>query len=144
MDTDGLKVQINVVAEAREATRLAISVRESSYQKWVEANEGLLNNESLAKLGRDTAEAKLREMTLQAYAETGNKTPEIGLGIRIMTRLAYENPDAMFWALEHKLALKLDTSAFEKMVKANPLSFNFVTISEEPQATIATDLQEIK
>ena len=136
-----LKQQINTVVEAREATRLAISVREASYQKWAEANEGLLNNESLAKLGRDTAEAKLRELALETYAVTGDKAVAYGIGIRVLTRLAYEDSDAMSWALEHKLALKLDTSAFEKIAKTSNLMF--VNISEEPQATIATDLKEV-
>jgi len=56
-----------------------------------------------------------------------------------MTRLNYDDREAMSWALEHKLALKLDTSAFEKIAKTSNLMF--VTILEEPSATIATELK---
>ena len=136
-----LWVQINAVVEAREATQLATSTREASYQKWVEKNEGLFNNEKLAKCSRDLAEIKLREMTIQSYVETGNKAPEVGVGIRVKTCLNYNGQEAMDWALEHKLALKLDSSAFEKIAKTNNLPF--VTITEEPQATIATELNRI-
>ena len=136
-----LKDQIKVVVEARDAASLAIVIREDSYQKWVKANNGLLNYESLAKLGRDTAEAKLRELTLEAYAGTGDKAPVIGVGIREVTKLEYDKTVAFKWATEHIMALKLDTTAFEKIVKASPL--DFVKIYQEPQATIATQLEVV-
>ena len=136
-----LKDQILVVVEARDDANLATSIREVSYQKWVKANEGLLNTESLAKLDRDTAEAKLRELTLQAYAETGDKAPMVGVGIREVTKLDYDKEVAFKWATEHVMALKLDTTAFEKIVKASPLDFVFQYL--EPQATIATQLEVV-
>jgi len=136
-----IKDQILVVVEARDAVNLITAVREVSYQKWVKANDSLLNNESLAKLGRDTAEAKLRELTLQAYAETGNKAPVVGVGIREVTKLEYDKTVAFKWATEHIMALKLDTAAFEKIVKASPL--DFVRIYQEPMATIATQLEVV-
>jgi len=136
-----LKDQILVVVEARDDANLATSIREVSYQKWVKANEGLLNTESLAKLDRDTAEAKLRELTLQAYAETGDKAPMVGVGIREVTKLDYDKTVAFKWATEHVMALKLDTTAFEKIVKASPLDFVFQYL--EPQATIATQLEVV-
>jgi len=38
------------------------------------------------------------------------------------------------------MALKLDTKAFEKIAKADPP--DFVKLTTEPQATIATNLEE--
>lgn len=137
-----LREKINLVVEARVLVQKTTEMRMSEYQKWVETNQRVLDNETNAKSVCQELEAQLRELTLQSYAETGNKTPEVGLGIRVMTRLAYDNQEAMGWAMEHKLALKLDSSAFEKIAKTSNLPF--VTISEEPQATIATELNKVE
>ena len=85
-------------------------------------------------------EAQLRALTLQAYAETGNKTPAPGVAVREVTKLSYNLQEALDWAIEHKMALKLDTPAFERIAKASPLPL--VTVSQEPQATIASDLNK--
>jgi len=139
-----LREQINLVVEAREKMQAAITKRTEALYSWQEANKQLYTNESDAKTACQVAEDSLRFLALETYAKTGEKTVAYGIGIRVLTRLAYEDSDAMSWALEHKLALKLDFSAFEKMVKANPLSFSFVAISEEPSATIATELQKVE
>lgn len=139
-----LREQINAVVEAREKAQEAITKRAEALQSWQEANKQLYTNESDAKTACQQAEDGLRFLALQSYAKTGEKSVAPGIGIRLMTRLAYEDKDAMNWSMEHKLALKLDFSAFEKMVKSNPLSFNFVNITEEPQATIATELQKVE
>ncbi len=135
-----LKEQIQVVIEARERARETNALRVASYNQWVEANQQLLDRESIAKSVCLETEAILREFALQAYAETGDKAVAPGIGIRIMSRLGYDSKEAMGWAMEHKLALKLDASAFEKIAKMSNLPF--VTTTEEPQATIATQLKE--
>jgi len=137
-----LKEQINAVVEAREKAQEATTRRTEAYQKWVEVNQPLIDNESNAKSACQEAEVKLREMALETYAETGEKAVAPGIGIRVMTRLNYENQKAMEWAIEHKLALKLDSSAFEKIAKTSTLPF--VTITEEPQATIAAELNKVE
>ena len=86
----------------------------------------------------EQAEAKLREITLAAYAETGNKTPAPGVGIREAAKLVYDERDALGWAKEHHLALQLDRKAFEKIAKADKL--DCVEYLTEIVATIATDL----
>ena len=134
-----LKEQINAVVEARELALEATMRRVEAYKSWAEANQQLLDNEGAAKTACQEAEAELRELALQIYAVTGDKAVAPGIGIRVMTRLNYDDREAMSWALEHKLALKLDTSAFEKIAKTSNLMF--VTILEEPSATIATELK---
>jgi len=141
MEEKQLGEQINAVVEAREKAVALKSQRDFSLEEWNKANQGLFDALTQAGAGVAVEEARLRELTLQAYHETGNKTPLVGIGIRVMTRLSYEAKEAMAWALEHKLALKLDTSAFEKIAKTSSLPF--VIALEEPQATIATDLQRI-
>ena len=136
-----LKERINEVVQARQQLKVALEKRHESYSAWEEANMVILDNESNARTVCQGLEAELREATIADYALTGNKSPEVGLGIRVKTCLAYEGKDAMEWAVEHKLALRLDTSSFEKIAKTNNLPF--VTITEEPSATIATELQVI-
>jgi len=137
-----LKDQINEVVEAREKAREANSQRVASYNKWVEANQLLLDNEKDAKADCQEAEEKLREAALQIYAKVGDKAVAPGIGIRVRTVLSYDNQEALGWATEHKLALKLDTSTFEKIAKTSNLPF--VAITEEPQATIATELIKVE
>jgi len=133
-----LEKQIKVVAEARQNVKEATEWRTSAYQRWLEANQVLLDNETNTKETCSEAEALLRELTLQAYAETGNKAPAEGVSVKIFEVLNYDSKEAMGWALEHRVALKLDTPTFEKIAKVDTPSF--VTITEEARAQIARDL----
>ncbi len=136
-----MKELINTVVEARAKATEAKKARHDAQVAWEESNAILFQAEAVASGECASAEAKLKEEALKVYAEVGNKTVAPGVGIRLMTRLLYENKEAMDWAVKHELALKLDTSAFEKIAKTSNLPF--VTITEEPIATIATELQAV-
>lgn len=135
-----LQQQIVVVATARKLTQEKANALKTARAVWEEANKTLLDEVVQTSQFTSAAETILRELTLKAYADTGNKTPVPGVGIREVTKLEYASQDAFKWAVEHNMALKLDVSAFEKIVKASPL--DFVKITQEPQATIATDLSK--
>lgn len=136
---------INAVVEARERANEATVKRVGAFQTWLEANKHLIDSELEAKAVCIEAEATLRNLALETYSVTLEKAVAPGIGIRMMKRLNYEVKDAMFWALEHKLCLKLDTPAFENMVKlASETRPSFVTITEEPQATISPELQKVE
>jgi len=137
-----LKALINEVVEARGKAKEANNQRTEAYQKWVETNQSLLDNEKVAKDTCQEAETKLRGMALLSYALTGDKVVAPGVGIRVMTKLSYDAKDAMEWATKHQLALRLDIAAFEKMAKMNNLPF--VIITEEPQATLAAELHKVE
>ena len=133
-----LKAQVKVVAEAREKASVLKQRRTELLDEWNRANQELLD--SLTQAGADVAvvEQELRDMTLLAFYQTGDKAPVKGVGIREMTKLEYDAGVAYNWALEHKMAVKLDIPSFEKIAKASPL--DFVRVYQEPIATIATDL----
>ncbi len=142
-DTDSvllsvLRGQVQVVAIARDKASRLKKQRDDLLEKWNNDNRWLLDR--LTQSGADVAaeETTLRELTLQAYQETGNKTPVEGVGIREMTRLEYDQKEALKWAMSHQVALSLDRKTFEGLAKATPL--DFVIITKEPQATIATNL----
>ncbi len=136
---DTLKAQIRIVARARkEAQRLA-DEKTKSFRKWEDEHRSLLDTLNYAIARKNTHEDYLRELTIQVYTETGNKKPCEGVAIREVTKLDYEPSLALEWAKKSGLALKLDTSVFEKIMRADPADFVIVRI--EPQATISTELK---
>ena len=140
-----LKAQIKVVVEARQAAAKAALAKNAAFQDWQIKTKGLLDKALEALAVQAQAEGKLRELTLQAFGETGNKAPAPGVGVREVTKLTYEPKSALDWARAHGIALKLDKKAFEKIAAASPETRpGFVTITEEPQATIATDLKVVE
>ncbi len=135
-----LQELIKVVAEKRQYQQRAIGFKKASYADWEALNKGALDAVVETTEAVINAEAILRELTLQVYAETGSKTPADGVGIREVTKLDYDTKTAFNWAIEHSMALNLDKRGFEKIAKVSPP--DFVTISQEPQATIATNLDD--
>lgn len=135
-----LKEQIKVVAKSRQRAEATKQEYNKAYEEWLQGEHivALSVNKATASGAVQEVEAILRELTLQIYVETGNKAPAEGVGIRERTVLTYDGKVAFDWAKAHKMALKLDTSAFEKIAKADPP--DFVKITSEPQATIATNL----
>ena len=136
---DQLQEQIKVVIEVRCQYHIAKDNKDSALKMWEEQNEDIISSASIASENMTEAEAKLRELTLQAYAETGNKAPAPGVGIRERTVLTYDGKVAFDWAKSHKMALQLDKKAFEKIAKVSDL--DFVDVTTEPIATIATTLE---
>ena len=63
-----------------------------------------------------------------------------GVAIRIVTKLRYDDAEALKWAKHHDVALALDKRTFEKVAAVTPP--DFVEIVTEPQAMIATDLEK--
>lgn len=139
--TEQLKEQINAVVEVRGKSQEMAERRIILYDEFQTKNCEFFADVATAATAVSEAEDILRELTLQAYAETGNKAPEVGVGVRDQTVLNYDGKVAFDWAKAHKMALKLDTKAFEKIAKADPP--DFVKITAEPQATIATELKRI-
>jgi len=109
--------QIRVVAEARRYTERSSEAKKTAYLEWERQNQSIINEAAEDAKRVSEAEAKLRELTLQAYQETGNKQPALGVGIREVVKLEYSPQDAYSWAVNHNMALKLDVSAFEKIAK---------------------------
>lgn len=137
-----LEEQIRVVAEARKEWNEAIKTKDAAVNEWQDANKGMFLRVQDSCLWMGEAEAKLRELTLLAYDETGSKTPAEGVGIREVMKLEYDPKEAYKWGIEHKLALTLDKKAFEVIAKTSE-ALDFVTITTEPQATISQDLSGV-
>ena len=85
------------------------------------------------------SESELKAQRVTEY-DGVDKSKRFGIGIREETKLDYSDDDAYQWAVAHQMALKLDKRGFEKIAKVD--TPDFVTITTEPQATIAQDLSE--
>ena len=133
-----IRDQIRRVHLARQRAELARASVDLSKQVWEDDNKALIADSRDAAEGVTVAEAALREMALLAYAETGNKAPAPGVGIRVVARLDYDLRAALAWAKEHDMALSLDKRAFEKIADVQEIAC--VRKSEEATATIAGDL----
>lgn len=141
---DELIEQIRIVAKAREDLQALQEIKKARLAEWEETNSLLLEDISQATVRQSESEANLRDLAIKDYQETGNKAPAPGVGIREVTKLEYDTKEAFDWAVEHKIMLKLDAQAFEKMAKMAPETRpGFVKIHTEAQATIATDLSKV-
>ena len=131
--------QIKVVAEARKEMDRYQVAKNLEMEKWERINKTLLDGLVVTREEVAKSEAKLRVLTLLAYAATGDKAPAPGVGIRERVVLTYDGKVAFDWAKAHKMALQLDKRAFEKIAKAD--TPDFVKVSTEAIATIATELK---
>jgi len=138
--TISLLDQIKEVAVARQRLEVAKLEKEMAFATWEKEHADLLQEVNSAFAEVTVTETLLRELTIKAYNETGSKNPAPGVGIRELTKLDYDPKEALKWALHHEIALSLDKKSFEGFAKATPL--DFVKVSTEPQATIATDLSK--
>ncbi len=114
---------------------------EHAMKEFNDINELLLTNMVTNRDRLNAAEEALRVLALDEFKETGNKKQVGGIGIRIMTKLEYDVKEAHTWAMDHKMALKLDVKTFENFVKAEPLCIPFVEIKEVPQATLPKEIK---
>jgi len=134
-----LEEQVKAVAAARAINQEANTRRNEVYQKFFSDNEQLYTNERDTAANCKEAEDKLRELTLKAYAETGNKTPAKGVSVKLFEVLSYDVDKARGWAITHCIALKLDVPVFEGYAKVEKPKF--VTITVEPRAQISANLE---
>ena len=133
-----IEAQVEVVARARESAQTARDARALAYSVWEQKYLSLQTSvATTSELVREE-EDKLRALTLQAYEQTGNKTPALGVSVKIFQTLDYEPKEALKWAMAHQIALSLDKKSFETFAKATPLEF--VTIGDEPRVQIAQTL----
>jgi len=141
VDLTALQDQIKQVARARQEAQRLADEKAAKYQSWEEQNRIFLDAVKDAAEFKNKQEEFLRELTLAIYAETQNKKPCEGVGIREVTRLEYDPKDALAWAMKHQIAISLDKKSFEGFAKATPLEF--VKVITEPQATISQDLTKV-
>ena len=86
-------------------------------------------------------DAQVREMALNEHVFTGDKRPHPATTIKLYTVLQYDQGQALDYCRGHlpqALVVTLNAKVFEPVAKAAGL--DFVSIRQEPRATIARDL----
>jgi hypothetical protein len=135
-----LTEQIKLVAELRKKHTEMVEKKKQMYDEFISQHVEYFGDVVTAETKMKEAETKLREMTIEAYNETGDKQPAYGVGVKVIKILDYDIKEAYEWAIRHNMATILDVKNFEKVAKASPLEF--VTYGEKLTATIATDLSK--
>lgn len=137
--TTTLEMLVRVVAQARQDTAAAQAAVSQARHTFEAEHMPLFATLDAARTAQEQAESALREAVLAAFIATGNKRPHPAVGVRVYTRLVYDPAAVTAWARENMTPLLvLDTKRFEQV--APHLGVPGVTISPEPQATIAQDL----
>ena len=140
-ETSELINQIEIVARIRQAAKALADKKKALYDAFLAENVEFFTDVTFAANMVGEEEARLRELTIEVYNATGNKAPVPGVSVKIFQTLDYDSKQAFDWAVDHKIMLKLDVPAFEKMSKMAPETRpGFVTITEEPRAQIASEL----
>lgn len=124
--------------QARDDARGRVSALRAQFESDIAS---LVEAAQIAAQACSESEEAARALTVALYEATGNKAPADGAAIRLTTKLAYDDADALAWAKQTGMALvpeSVDRKALEKIAKASPLPF--VTITQEPSATLASDL----
>lgn len=137
---NALEEQLRTVALRRDIYSISKGIMDNRRHAFDVANADTIREVEVARTEMASAEMETRLLAVQIYAETGSKQPHAGVGIRVTTKLAYSRAAALEWAQHHRIALALDTKAFEGLAKASPNTFPIVTFTQEPTATIAADL----
>ncbi len=132
---------LKLLHETRLAYDQARHLWEEKEAAFSEHNKTLLQTINYLREQIKFLDEGIRQEAIKTFAETGNKAPWPGVGIREKTSVAYDPKQAFEWATEHGLALRLDAPVFEQIMRANKADLPFfVRLEVTPQATIATDL----
>ncbi len=148
MVTDMELLRNHVAAMRREHTNVQSrlkDLRQEYLRKFAADYDYLLERQEELAEELKEGETELRELAVQAYETTGNKQPAEGICIRVMKRLDYLPEAARDWCIDRGFAscLTIEKKAFESLARTGtPELEGVVTITEEPQATIARELSK--
>jgi hypothetical protein len=123
------------VIKRREAEKADIDV------KYAEQNAELFGEYDAARLNESAAENTLREALKAWHDETGEKTFDEDLSVRVNASLFYENSKAVEWAEKNAPFLiekTVDKKQFEVIALAKDL--DFVTVEKKVTAVVSKKL----
>lgn len=143
MTPDLLRQQLAEVARLRAVADNANAWLKAKREEFEASISTEVQSVNVARAALAESESNARALIVAIYETSGDKKPAEGASVRLTTKLTYTDEDALAWAREKKMALipeSVDRKALEKIAKVTPLPF--VTITEEPSATLASDLSQ--
>lgn len=140
-----LVTEVSKARRARDTLLAEIAAKRSAFEDSIRFELDLLAE---FKTDVEERERLLRAAVVAHYAATGEKRPHPAVQVRQgkdRTVCEYPESEALKYALEHTVALKLDTGILETYLQAmpepaRPSWFHVRTETPEPVATIARDL----
>lgn len=145
ISTTHLQQQLESVRVARHLAAECDAQVKESRQQWEEANAALLFEAQHRRQVLAEAESLLRSMAEAHYLVTKEKKPAAGIEIKIQRVYEYSKEKALEWAKRTGICLipeTLDERAFNKVAAASTIPLDFVTVTEKPTVTIATNLDK--
>ena len=140
-----LKDQIRELVGTVAVQREELQQRRALIASKREAFEATIEQESAAAkalaVTLDANEETLRLLAVTHYQQSDDAKPAPGVTIAITKRVDIDAAAGLEWAKAHEMFLipaQLDVKAVEKVAKVSPLPF--ATVTDIPQARIATDL----
>ena len=128
-----------------KANQIHLEKLREEYQKAMDdfttKNAALIGSIEVVSHTQEEIKEKVRVEAVEEYVKTGFKKLLGGIGIRILSKLVYFEPEAMTWAEENMpIAIKrvLDKKQFESFAKSSELDF-----VESEEKTVVTFPKEI-
>ncbi len=139
MNNDNLKNEMKTLKSLREQRDFAKEEYNALYKDFLEKTNSIKEKYVSFKSGVSGSEAIVRDIALIEFNETGEKSLDYGVGIKVKNALDYDKEAAFEWAIEHKLALLLDVKLFENIAKKDAIEF--VKKISVPTATIPREIK---
>ena len=103
-----------------------------------EANKSLIEHINSLRVKQGDTKLELKLQAIEDFKASGEKKLLGGIGIRVGSTLEYDEAEALSWAKEHKLCLKLDSRSFERLAKSQ--EFTFVDKEEKVTVTFPKEI----
>ena len=118
-----MKESVNSLAVLLDSEKNLREEIETKRKAFEDSNAGLFEKYSTVKSEIVDSKEKIGIEAKEEFLKNGEKTLYGGIGIRVMSKLVYDESIAFGWAKEHSLCLKLDAKAFDKIAKSQDIGF---------------------
>lgn len=138
---EDLRVKRTFLSAKRAANKIAL-------EEFIKTRSTDMADENIIKLDICELESLIKGLAVEAYKKDPaiGKKPFAGIGIQESTKTEYQYSvaEALKWAMQKEICIRLDDKAFEAIC-ATPAKPDFVDVSTETtvKATIATDLDKV-
>lgn len=123
-----------------------VAAAKKAFEEFKANNPEFLRLEADYRQAKDelaSLEQEIRTTAVEVFEETNETDIAVGVKIKLFSTINYDVDEATEWAKNNApMLMKLDTKAFEKIVKSSGASVQVrsLEISKKPVATIAKDL----
>jgi hypothetical protein len=129
---------IELAAQRDKCADLAVAVKEAK-AKFEANNAGLFESAKTEGVKLMEIDERVRKQALDLFEETQDKKICPGVEIKIVKELSFKPDEALAWAIDHNLAVKLDVDLFRKLALVVPMP-DIAALIEGPKVFISSKL----